>query len=146
MKRENPVESKNFYIVEEALVIKKVFFYKKDGRLSFIVEGDEAPSKDYEKVGEVVYTLLKPDWRLKNHIRSLASSSNMVGISAIDPYLLNGFIVQYLLRDWSMEKKFKLVKDSNGFEMVEDVLELTGAKIDPSIFDAIIHLYNRFLA
>jgi hypothetical protein len=137
------MDVKNFYIMEEETLTKKVFFFKRNGSLLFAIEGDILP-QEAEKVGEVVYTLLRPSWVLQNTIRSMASSGNMFGTSTVDPYVLKNLVVQYLLRDWSLERKFKIVKEA-GFDVVENVSALTGSKIDPAIFDAVVHLYNRFL-
>jgi hypothetical protein len=139
------MEAKNFYMVEEELITKKVFFFKKNESLIFVLEEDAPPAKDYEKVGEVVYTLFRPSWRLKNVLRSMASSANIMGVSAVDPYILNNLIVKYILRDWSLDRKFKIIKES-GFEVIENVEELIGSKIEPAVFDAVIHLYNRFFS
>ena len=138
------MDDKNFYMMEEGTLTKKVFFYRKNGSLIFALEEDEQP-KEVEKVGEVVYTLLRPNWRLLNTIRSMASNATMFGTSAVDPYILKNLVVQYLLRDWSLDRKFKIVNEG-GFDVIENVAELTGSKIDPAIFDAIVQIYNRFLA
>jgi len=141
-------EEKSFYMRKDENIVKKILFFEsKDGGIGIVFDDDKENKVEGSKlVGEVVYTLKNPDWRLKNHIRSGASISNMIGGSSTDPYIFNNLIVEYLLKDWSLDHKFELEKNINGFEVIKDVNDLIGSDIEDFIFDAVVLIYNRFIA
>jgi hypothetical protein len=143
---DSTIKKDKFYSRKEEMLTKKVKFYKtKEGKIFFGLEGEEVPEGLIE-IGEIVYTLQNPSWWLKNYIRSLSSTANTFGVSSIDLYTLNNNIVAYLLKGWTIERKFEFDKDGNGVEKIKDVDILLKSELDDFVFDAIVFLYNRFIS
>ncbi len=134
---------KKFYIRDEDVVTKTVVFVKRDKVVPILKEEFEQE----EKIGEITYTLKIPNWELKNHIRSISTTTNMIGISSVDPYMMNERIIEYLLKSWSIEThELKFDKDSADRDKIENVKALINSDLCDYIFDAVILIYNKFIS
>ena len=133
-----------FYLRTDELLTKKVSFIKVEHGVVHIIEGDIVP--DGEKIGEIVYTLEVPSWELRNYLKSRAVSTNMIGVSGLNGYVMNTMIVQYLLKSWSIDFKLETGDNGDGYKVITNFKELMAAKIESYVFDAVVMLYNRYLA